>query len=211
MLALVLLLIAANITGPPRLNAQESVSLVAGCNNVALTFAAGTPITQIAGQIQPASALRSIFRFDAGAGRFVAFSPAVPATVNDYRVIDRRLEAVYICMNAPGLLPGGPVLVVPPVFVAPTGQQGLISAPQRLLRGQPAEVVIGTAPTTACTGGINIPAGGAFRFISVSQGSTPTGTLVIKFDVLETDTAGYAYLAIRCADGQEIRLTFTVV
>lgn len=211
-LGLVVGVVTTMAAPPPSVRAQESVNLVTGCNNVALAFTAGTPISQIAGQIQPPSALRSIFRFDAASARFVAFSPAVPATVNDYLVIDRRLEAVYICMTAPGLLPGGPVVVVPPVAVPISGgQRGVISAPARLVRGQSAEIVLGVGPNIACTGGINIPAGGTFRFVRVSQGSTPAGNLVIKFDVDANDDPTIAYLVINCADGQAFRLNFPVV
>jgi len=76
----------------------EAISLVAGCNNVTLTWAAGTPTTTVAAAITPAGSLETIWRFDAGQNRFFGFSP-IPNAPNDYTAVGARLEAVFICVR----------------------------------------------------------------------------------------------------------------
>jgi len=82
----------------------DPVQLVQGCNNVSLTFAAGTPLATVAAAIVPTANLISIFRFDNIQGRFFGFSPIAPASVNDYTSVQVILEPVFICMSGPGTL-----------------------------------------------------------------------------------------------------------
>lgn len=82
----------------------RSDALVAGCNNLALLYAAGTPLATVAAAVAPAGTLVSIFRFDAAANRFLGFAPGVPEFVNDYRTVGGRFEAVFFCMRAAGTL-----------------------------------------------------------------------------------------------------------
>lgn len=82
----------------------DPVPLVQGCNNVSLTFAAGTPLTTVAAAITPTANLISIFRYDNVQGRFFGFSPIAPASVNDYNTVQVILEPVFICMSGPGTL-----------------------------------------------------------------------------------------------------------
>ena len=94
----------ATATPTPTPRAMEQVPLAAGCNNVALTWPAGTPLSTVAGSVAPAGALESIFRYDAAANRYFGYSPAAPAFVNDYTTVMSSLEPVFICMRAPGTL-----------------------------------------------------------------------------------------------------------
>lgn len=98
--------IAASSTATPTPTPAppQSVPLPAGCTNVALTWPPGTALSVVASAIQPSGALESIFRLVAGQGRFIGYSPAAPAFVNDYTAIENRLEAVFICMRSPGTL-----------------------------------------------------------------------------------------------------------
>ena len=82
----------------------QAVSLFAGCNNVSLTWAAGTPVTDVAAAVTPQTGLGAIWYFDNAQGRFFAFSPTAPPAVNDYNLVRMRLEAVFVCMNTSGTL-----------------------------------------------------------------------------------------------------------
>ena len=84
----------------------DTVTLVAGCTNVTLTWPAGTSLSTVAAAITPAGALLSIFRFDAQSGRFRGFSPMAPAFANDYTMVTSALEPVFVCMSAAGTLTG---------------------------------------------------------------------------------------------------------
>jgi hypothetical protein len=76
--------------------------LVAGCNNVSLTWADGTATSLVASAVVPRSGLEAIWRLDASRGRFVAWSP-IPSAPNDLLDV-RRLDAVFICMRGSGIL-----------------------------------------------------------------------------------------------------------
>jgi hypothetical protein len=82
----------------------ETIPLPAGCTNVVLTWAAGTPLGAVAANVAPANALVSIFRLEAVQGRFIGYSPIAPAFANDYTTVASRLEAVFVCLSAPGRL-----------------------------------------------------------------------------------------------------------
>jgi sugar lactone lactonase YvrE len=85
--------------GPTR-----SDRLVAGCNNLALTFPPGTPLRTVAQSVSAGAQLTSIFRLDAASRRFLGFSLAAPDFANDYTMVGSRLEAVFICVGAAGTL-----------------------------------------------------------------------------------------------------------
>ena len=80
----------------------EQVELFTDCNNLTVTWPNGTPSADIAAGVSPAGALRAIWRFDAAAGRFTGFSTQFP-NASDLRTVN-RLDAVFICMHAPGTL-----------------------------------------------------------------------------------------------------------
>ncbi len=195
-------------------HAQAAVSLAPGCTNVALAEAAGTPLREVATRISPAGALLGIFIY-VGEGRFRAFSPSGADGVNDYLTVTAPFEPVFICMREPGtyhpwIEPMPPVTVTPatpPVVVPP----GVLLAPAVVRRGETVEAQIGTLPGYVCTGGVNVPSGGTFRFIPVAVAAAPSGIAVIHFDVLPSDTPGFGLLSVRCADGQFLRVEFRVV
>ncbi|MGH2585115.1 MAG: hypothetical protein ACRDJE_09380 [Dehalococcoidia bacterium] len=86
--------------------ATESVTLTAGiCNNVALTWPAGTSIDTVAAAISPTNSLDAIWR-QAIVGderKFIAWSP-LPGAPNDYTATESPLEAAFLCMTAAGTL-----------------------------------------------------------------------------------------------------------
>jgi hypothetical protein len=79
------------------------IDLVAGCNNITLTFALEAPMQLIAASIDPPAALITIWRYDAEAGRFRGWSP-LPAAPNDYTDRSTTLEAAFICLSQPATL-----------------------------------------------------------------------------------------------------------
>jgi hypothetical protein len=78
--------------------------LFPGCNNLALTFPAGTPLRTVAQGVSAPAGLQSIFRLNNQTGRFAGFSPTVPEFANDYTMVTARLETVFICVRAAGTL-----------------------------------------------------------------------------------------------------------
>lgn len=88
---------AATPSGP-----SENVSLVQGCNNVTLTWPAGTATGAIAAAVAPAATLTGIWRYDARQGRFLGFAPQAPE-VSDLQTVN-RLDAVFICVGTAGIL-----------------------------------------------------------------------------------------------------------
>ena len=81
----------------------ESLPLLATCNNVSLTWLAGTSLSTVAAAIAPANALRSIWRWDHAQNRFAGYSPLAGAR-NDYAAVMWRFEPVFICMNSNGTI-----------------------------------------------------------------------------------------------------------
>lgn len=94
---------ARALTPAPTVRAASTdvVQLVDRCNNIALTWAAGTPLTTVASAITPASGLDAIWRYDNAQARFFGFS-TLPGAPNDYTSILMRLEPVFVCMRAAG-------------------------------------------------------------------------------------------------------------
>lgn len=95
--------IEASMQQTPAAGATEAVPLVVGCNPVTLTWPNGTAATTVAAAISPASALGSIWKFNAAGASWLGFSPSAPVEVNDLQSV-QRLDAVFVCMNAAGTL-----------------------------------------------------------------------------------------------------------
>jgi hypothetical protein len=81
------------------------VNLVVGCNNVALTYADGTPVGTVVGSIEPSGAMYAIWRLNASppppaAGpTYEGFAPAAPQA-SDLESVG-FLEAVFLCVSVP--------------------------------------------------------------------------------------------------------------
>jgi beta-lactamase superfamily II metal-dependent hydrolase len=108
----------ALFAGGSRLSAQQiaTISLPApgaaktlyeGCNNIALTFPDRTPVghphpgwttESVVDSIEPATALQSIWRYDAAQSRFLGFSSAAPQA-SDLLTVN-FLDAVWVCVTA---------------------------------------------------------------------------------------------------------------
>jgi competence protein ComEC len=98
-----------------RLSAQQVASitlpapgatkpLYGGCNNVALTFPAGTPAQSVVNAVEPPGAVLAIWHHDAAQNRFEGFSPAAPQA-SDLQTVN-FLDAVWICVTASAVGPG---------------------------------------------------------------------------------------------------------
>jgi hypothetical protein len=96
--------IEVNNTCSAAVGPTRSDRLVPGCNNLVLTFPAGTPLRTVAQGVSAGAGLISIFRLDSAARRFVGFSPTAPDLANDYTTVTARLETVFICVGAGGTL-----------------------------------------------------------------------------------------------------------
>jgi hypothetical protein len=90
------------ITSAVTASQTETIDLFQGCNNVSLTWPDGTPTTEVAASITPADALVAIWRFDNPAQTFQGFAPRFPEA-SDLTTVN-RLDAVFVCMSAPGTL-----------------------------------------------------------------------------------------------------------
>ncbi len=190
----------------PAAAARGSLTLNPGCTTVALDYAPGTPLTRVAADVQPASALRGIFRAESGG--FRAFSPTAPVAMNDYTSVGARNEAAYLCVGLAAAL----LLPVPPLEAPPLTPGTVIAAPERVTRPQVVEVQIAAGPGLACTGGVNIPIPGpSVRWERIEAAAGAGGVAVIRFAVLAEDAPGQAHLAVRCADGRFVGLYIPIV
>ena len=86
----------------PSAGPTETVPLFPGCNNVTMTWSNGAPIETVAAAVSPAGALRAIWLYVPLRQGFFGWSPLPGAPVDLLAV--SRLDAVFICMNAPGTL-----------------------------------------------------------------------------------------------------------
>jgi hypothetical protein len=89
----------ATAASPAVTRATEAMALAAGCSNVVFSWPMGTSLAEVAAAMTPASALTSIFKLDAGRGRFRGYTPSAPAFANDYTAVEAPLEAVFVCVN----------------------------------------------------------------------------------------------------------------
>jgi PKD repeat protein len=80
-----------------------AVPLPTGCSNLVLTWPDGTPTSTVAAAVSPSGILLSIWRYSAVEGRFLGYTPTAPAFANDLQTVN-RLDAVFICVSAPGAL-----------------------------------------------------------------------------------------------------------
>ena len=78
-------------------------ALYEGCNNIALTFAAGTPTQSVVNAVEPPSAVQAIWRHDAAQNRFLGFSAAAPQA-SDLLTVN-FLDAVWVCVTAQAVAP----------------------------------------------------------------------------------------------------------
>lgn len=85
---------------PPRI-----VNLAVGCNNVALTYPDGTPVSVVVGSIDPSGAMYAIWRLNssppppAPGPTYEGFAPAAPQA-SDLQGVN-FLEAVFLCVSVP--------------------------------------------------------------------------------------------------------------
>jgi len=81
---------------------SESVKLVAGCNPLAATWPDATLIDTVVKGVAPPEALDAIWVFDPETGAWQGFSAAAPEA-SDLASVN-QLEAIFVCMNAPGTI-----------------------------------------------------------------------------------------------------------
>lgn len=104
--------------------AMESVPLARGCNNVTVTWPNGAPIETVAAAVRPTEMLVAIWMYVPARQGFFGWSP-LPGAPVDLPAVS-RLDAVFICMTAPGMLTrpalgaAGAVPPPPPVSTAMT-------------------------------------------------------------------------------------------
>lgn len=78
---------------------QRRINLPQGCTNVASTFPDATPTGTIVSNVNPSTAVLSVWEYDSANQRFKGYLPgATQAT--DLPTVN-RLDAIYICVNAP--------------------------------------------------------------------------------------------------------------
>jgi PKD repeat protein len=79
--------------------ATTTVSLVTGCNNVAATWANGTPTSTVAAAVSPAGAVTGIWKLDPNSQRYLGFAPLLAQAVSDLVTVN-FLDALFICTNS---------------------------------------------------------------------------------------------------------------
>ncbi len=80
----------------------DTIDLFVGCNNVASTFAGGTPASMIAAGVSQGAGLEAVWHYINEERRFVAWSP-LPGAPNDYTAQISPLEAIFICVRSAGM------------------------------------------------------------------------------------------------------------
>jgi hypothetical protein len=78
---------------------METVALTSGCNNVAMTWAAGTPVSTVASAVS--GALDAIWRWDGARNVYLGYSQA-SAAVSDYTTISAKFEPAFVCVKSSG-------------------------------------------------------------------------------------------------------------
>ncbi len=84
------------------------VNLTVGCNNVALTYPDGTPVSVVVGSIEPSGATYAIWRLNpspaspATGPTYEGFAPAAPQA-SDLQGVN-FLEAVFLCVSVPATI-----------------------------------------------------------------------------------------------------------
>jgi hypothetical protein len=87
----------------PGAGQTEMVRLFTGCNLVGLTFPTDTTARQVAGAVNPTSAVQVMWQYNNETKRFAGFRPDAPDFANDFARVS-RFEAIYICVSAPAQL-----------------------------------------------------------------------------------------------------------
>jgi uncharacterized protein YkwD len=77
----------------------EMVTLVTGCNNVSITWAAGTPVSTVAAAVT--GGLDAIWRWDSARNMYLGYS-AIPGAPADYTTVEAKFEPAFICVKAAG-------------------------------------------------------------------------------------------------------------
>jgi len=104
------------------------VSLAVGCNNVALTYPDGTPVSVVVGSINPQGAMYAIWRLNmtpvspATGPAFEGFAPAAPQA-SDLQGVN-FLEAVFLCVSVPATITMPAVQPWPYPIPLPQGTPG---------------------------------------------------------------------------------------
>lgn len=88
-------------TPTPGGSSTEPVELFRGCNNVALTWPAGTAVADVARAVT--GSLTAIWAFDNAGQKFSGFAN-IPGAPNDFTTTTARAQPVYICMESGGTL-----------------------------------------------------------------------------------------------------------
>ena len=86
---------------PAQAATTDTISLFVGCNNVASTFAGGTPASMIAAGVSQEANLEAVWHYINEERRFVAWSP-LPGAPNDYTAQISPLEAIFLCVRNAG-------------------------------------------------------------------------------------------------------------
>ena len=94
---------ATTAAAPRAATTVEAVALTTGCNYLGLTWPEGTSVATVAAAVTPRTGLASIWRYNSALNVFLGFS-LVPGAPIDYRSVQSRLEAAFICMLGPGVL-----------------------------------------------------------------------------------------------------------
>ena len=194
--------------GTARAQVSESVPLVAGCNQVTLTFPNGTPAATVAATVTPASSLLGIWRLNPGTGRFEGFSPQA-AVASDLTVVN-LLDAVSICMSTPGTLmrPAittataiATVTPTPAASPAPTATPvstvppHIVAASPLVRRGGRGVVSVSTSPGDQCSV-TYLPGGGVGTVSRITADAS--GIANFFFVVPATSPPGAAIVTITC-------------
>jgi PKD repeat protein len=82
----------------------DQVSLVAGCNMVALTWPVGTPLSVAAAAVSPSGLAVTMWKFDPVLNGFRSFLSTAPDFVNSYQRVESFLDAIYMCVTSPATL-----------------------------------------------------------------------------------------------------------
>jgi PKD repeat protein len=93
----------ATIGGGTTPTQTTTVSLFAGCNNVASTWPNSTPTSTVSGAVSPAGSVTGVWRLDAATNRYLGFSPNVAQGVNDLPTVD-KLNALFVCTSTAATL-----------------------------------------------------------------------------------------------------------
>jgi hypothetical protein len=90
---------ATTTTAATASTATESVALALGCNNVSITWPAGTPVSTVAAAVT--GGLDAIWRWDSARNQYLGYS-AIPGAPADYTTVGALYEPAFICVKGAG-------------------------------------------------------------------------------------------------------------